>query len=188
MDRSDLLLNSMFQFSPEISINLTKMKNRDYYRLLMNKEPDELKANSKWGRDLQIDQTSLKTLFSLLKCVCKDNKLRELYFKLLHRILEELFLFGKAEDTRCPYCEMNDSIIHTFHSCNCSQLFFLELIKWLNKENATFVSHSPTELIFGIKLTLQARSQIYQKVKLHLSICHILFVRSEINTWRDIGK
>ena len=39
------------------------MKNRDYYRLLINKEPIELKANSKWERDLQTDQTSLKTFF-----------------------------------------------------------------------------------------------------------------------------
>jgi len=27
-ERSDMLLNSVFQLSPEISINLTKMKNR----------------------------------------------------------------------------------------------------------------------------------------------------------------
>ena len=138
MGRLDMQLNSMFQFSPEISINWTKMKKRDYYRLLINKEPIELKANnSKWERDLQIDQTSLETSFGHVKSAWKDNKLREFYFKLPHRIVvskKELFLFGKAEDTKCPYCEKNDSIIHTFHSCNWSQLFFLEAIKWFNKE------------------------------------------------------
>ena len=110
-DRSDLPLNSVFQLSPEISTNLTIMKNRDYYRLLINKEPIELKANSKWERDLQIDQTSLKTIFSHVKNVCKDNKLREFYFKLLHRTVvtkKELFLFSKTEDTKCPYCGMNE--------------------------------------------------------------------------------
>ena len=79
------------------------MKNRDYYRLLINKEPIQLKANSKWERDLQIDQTSLKAIFSCVKNVCKYNRLREFYFKLLHRIVvtkKELFLFGKAEDTK----------------------------------------------------------------------------------------
>ena len=50
----------MFHLSPETSINLTKMKNKDYYRLLKNKEQIEPKANSKWERDLQIGQTSLK--------------------------------------------------------------------------------------------------------------------------------
>ena len=167
-DRSDMLLNSMFQLSPEISLNLTKMKNRDYYWLLINKEPVELKALSKWERDLQIDQESLKTFFSRSKCVCKDNKLKEFYFKLLHRIVvtkKELFLFGLAEDAKCPYCEMNDSIIHTFHSCNWSQLFFLEVIKWFNKENVTSVGLLPTELIFGMKVdTSSKESNIIRKL------------------------
>ena len=166
-DRSDLLLNNMFHFSQEISINLTKMKNRDYYWLLINKEPIELKANSKWERDLQTDQTSLKTFFTGVKSVCKDNKLRKFYFKLLHRIVvtkKELFLFGKAEDTKCPYCEMNDSIIHTFHSCNWSQSFFLEVTKWFNKENVTF-SLSPTELLFGMRVDASSKeSNIIRKL------------------------
>ena len=80
------------------------MKNIDYYWLFINKEPIVLKANSKWERDLEIDQTSLKTIFSCVKNVCKDNKLRKFYFKLLHRIVvtkKELFLFGRADDTKC---------------------------------------------------------------------------------------
>jgi len=63
------------------------MKNRDYYRFLIKKEPIKLKANSKWERELQTDQTSLKPIFSGVKSVCNDNKLREFYFKLLHRIV-----------------------------------------------------------------------------------------------------
>ena len=38
------------------------------------------------GKDLQIDQTPLKTVFSRGKSACKDKKLGEFYFKLLHRI------------------------------------------------------------------------------------------------------
>jgi len=47
----------------------------------------ELKANSKWERDLQMYRTPLKPFFSRVKSVCKDKKLREFYFKLLHRIV-----------------------------------------------------------------------------------------------------
>ena len=68
--RSDLLLNSMFQLSPEISINLIKMKNRDYYRLLINKEPIELKANFLMGkRPANRSNISMKTILAALK-VC----------------------------------------------------------------------------------------------------------------------
>ena len=152
VDRADLLSSTMFHLSPETSINLTKIKNKDYYRLPINKEQIELKADSKWARDLQIGQTSLKPFFSRIRNVCRDNKLREFYFKLLHRIVvtrKELFLFGVTEDAKCSYCEMNDSIIHTFYNCNWSQLFFSEVIKWFNKENATSLTLSPTELILG---------------------------------------
>ena len=79
------------------------MENRDYCRLLINKEPIKLKANSKWERDLQIDQTSLKPIFSRVKSVCKDKKLREFYLKLFHGIVvtKKLFFLGKGEDIKC---------------------------------------------------------------------------------------
>ncbi len=161
VDRAGLLSNIMFHLSPETSINLTKMKNKDYYWLLVNKEQIEPKATSKWERNLQIGQASLQPFFSRVRNVCKDNKLREFYFELLHRIVvtkKELFLFGAAEDAKCPYCELIDSIIHTFCNCNWSQLFFA---------NSTSLTLSPIELIFG-------------KVKLHLSICKSLSMQSEI--------
>ena len=46
VNRAAFLSSSMFHLSQETSINLTKMKNKDYYRLLINKEQIELKANS----------------------------------------------------------------------------------------------------------------------------------------------
>ena len=109
-----------------------------------------------------------KLFFARVKSVCKDNKLRKFYFKLLHRITvtkKELFLFGKVEDTKCPYCEMNDSIIHTFHGCNWSQSFFLEVIKWFNKKNVTSFSLSPTELLFGMRVDASSKeSNIIRKL------------------------
>ena len=114
------------------------MKNRDHYWLLINKEQIEQKANSKWERDLQIDQTSLQTIFSHVRSVRKDNKLTEFYFKHLHRIVvtkKDLFLFGKAEDTKCPYCKMNYAIMHTFHCYNWSQFFLFRGNKMVQQRN-----------------------------------------------------
>ena len=101
------------------------MKNKDYYCLRISKEHTEIKSNAKWVRDLQIDETSLKPFFSRVKNVCKDNKLREFYFKLLNRIVvnkKELFLFGIEDNSKCR-----------------------------KKENSTS-SLSPIESIFGNKL------------------------------------
>ena len=59
---------------------------------------------------------------------------------------------------------MNDSVIHAFYSCNWNQFFFLEVIKWYNKENVTSFSLSPTELMFGKKAdTSSKESNIISK-------------------------
>ena len=65
--------------------------------------------------------------FSHVKNICRDNKLREFYLKLLHRIVvtkRELFTYGIAENALCPRCKQNDSIIHTFCYCHRTTSFF----------------------------------------------------------------
>jgi len=74
------------------------MKNKDFYKLLINKDKIKLKASIKWVQDLQVDHIPLKSYFGDIKIICKDNKLREFYFKLLHRIIvtkKELFFMEK---------------------------------------------------------------------------------------------
>jgi len=61
----------MFQLSSKSLINLTKMKTRYYYQLLVNKEAIELKGNSIGEKDLPMHQTSLKPFFSRVRSVCK---------------------------------------------------------------------------------------------------------------------
>ena len=63
------------------------MKNRDYYWLLINKDDVEIKATPKWARYLQVVDLNLNTFFNSCKNVCKNNELKEFYFKLLHRIV-----------------------------------------------------------------------------------------------------
>ena len=49
-----------------------------------------------------------------------DNKLRQFYFKLLHRILvtnKELKYFGITNATKCAMCDEFDSIEHAFLEC-----------------------------------------------------------------------
>ena len=81
MRRTDLLGNTWVEMAHSRwrdAITLTPKEGSD---TLANWHPITLN-----GKDLQIDQTPLKTVFSRGKSVCKDNKLGEFYFKLLHRI------------------------------------------------------------------------------------------------------
>ena len=85
IDKVNFLCSNLFQLAPDVSSDLLKMKNKDYYWLLIDNEKHEIKASFKWKRDLQIDETILETSFTRVKSICSDNKLKEFYFKLLHR-------------------------------------------------------------------------------------------------------
>ena len=79
--------NTFFQLSSTIKVNLLKSKSKDYYWLFINKANPELKAPKKWARDLQFNHIELSGYFKNLKSICKENNLREFYFKFLHRII-----------------------------------------------------------------------------------------------------
>ena len=137
IDKTTLLSKNEFQLSPDTTctINSVKLKNRDYYCLLINKDKQVLKAKVKWERDLLPDRVQIDSYFSRVKYISRENKLGEFYFKLLHRIVvtkRELHLFGIENDMLCIYCQENDSIIPTFSNCHWSKEFFLEVIKWFN--------------------------------------------------------
>ena len=160
----------MFLLSTEICVNLLKMK--DFYKLLMNKDKIQLKASTKWALDLQLDHIPLESYFGGMKTICKDNKLRGFYFKLLHRTIvtkKELFLYWKENNMLCRYCQMNNSIIHTFQNCSWTKQFFLEVIKWFNVENVTSLRFLRIETMFGRKLN-KTNGEQYHDRKLSFTI------------------
>ena len=141
-----------FQLSPSLSINLTKMKNKDYYWLFVKKSTPLVTTLSKWERDLSSNDILWKNYFKQIKFMCKENKLKEFYFKLVHRILvskKELHLFGVSNNSNCTYCGQPDSISHTFVGCHHSKTFFQNVLQHFNVENATSFTLSDKELLFG---------------------------------------
>ena len=110
-----------------------------------------------------------KHYFSHVKNICRDNKLREFYLKLLHRIVvikRGLFTYGIAENALCPRCKQNDSIIHTFCNFHWTRSIFSKVIKWFNIENATSFAPSSSELIFDLynDRKKQSSSEIVKKL------------------------
>ena len=101
IDKSSILSKSSFQLSADLSLDLLKMKNRNYYWLLISKDQQEINTNMKLERDFLPEKILARHHFSRVKNICRDNKLREFYFKLLHRIVvtkRELFTYGIAEN------------------------------------------------------------------------------------------
>ena len=102
--------------------------------LFVKKSTPLVTALSKWERDLSSNDIHWKNYFKQIKFMCKENKLKEFYFKLVHRILvskKELHLFGVSNNSNC------NSISHTFIECHLSKKFFQNVLQHFNKENAT---------------------------------------------------
>ena len=118
--------NIFFLLSPSINVYLLKMKSKDYYWFFQNKLDVELKAPGKWTRDLQTSDIEFSVYFKNLKGICKENKLREFYFKFLHRIIvtkKELCLYDIECNSACVYCQESDLMSHSFIHCRWSKIF-----------------------------------------------------------------
>ena len=81
----------------------------------------------KWSRSLLVSDDDWQTIiFKSLKTICKENKLKELHFKFIHRIIitkKELHTFGIKDDDECLYCGDPDCIDHCFFHCHYTKLY-----------------------------------------------------------------
>ena len=67
--------------------------------------------------------------------ITRYNKLRQFYFKLLHRILvtnKELKRFGITDCDKCVMCGKNNSIEHAFSECQSFLKLNDESLQWFN--------------------------------------------------------
>jgi len=76
VDESTFLTENAFQLSPNTIIDLYKLKSRDYYWLLIDKDNVEIKACSKWASDLQAVDLQLDTFSIMLKIFAKTTSLK----------------------------------------------------------------------------------------------------------------
>ena len=85
--------------------------------------------------------------------ITRDNKLRQFYFKLLHRILvtnKELTRFGITDCTMCVMCGENDSIEHTFFECRSFLKLFDESLQWFNISHKTNIKLTPLQVFLNL--------------------------------------
>ena len=105
----------------------------------------------RWSEKLSLNKEVWTRTFKALKNICKETKLREFQFKLIHRTIvtkKELFRFGIKTDDECLYCGDKDSIEHSFIECVFTKLFMQNVLDWFNQVNECQIS--PTEETFGI--------------------------------------
>ena len=120
-------------------------------------------------------------IFTSLKTVCRETKLKEFQYKLIHRIVVtkkawELYRCGIKEDDECIYCREKDSIVHNFRDCHFGKIFIQRVINWFSKENKIKLNPSSEKRLFGII------SDLHEKVLVKKFNYTMLFMRFYIYT------
>ena len=152
---SELESNStLFDLEPEVKLNLTTMRSREFCSLFVNKScAKEQTGVKRWNKIVTMDKKSWQSAFTSVRTSSKDMKLREFHFNFLHRTTvtkKELSRFGLKADCECLYCGEPDSIDHTFIQCQFSQRFIKKIVQWFNQTNKTNFNPGQRETLFGV--------------------------------------
>ena len=95
-----------------------------------------------WARymekTLNTELNEWQTFFKLERKICKENKLRELQFTFLHRIVvtkKACFVLEYNRIHDCLFCCEEDSMEHAFINCRFVQSFRESVFRWFNSKN-----------------------------------------------------
>ena len=167
--------NLSLQLNESITLYLNKIKTSDFYTLLCTEiHTTGHSGPQRWSKDLSLDEDKWEKIFTSLKTVCRETKLKEFQYKLIHRIVvtkKELYRYGIKEDDECIYCGEKDSINHTFRDCHFVKIFIQRVINWFNIENKINFNPSSEERLFGIL------SDLHDKVLVRKFNYTMLFMR-----------
>ena len=176
----------LFQLDDQTAIHLGKAKTKDFYSLFNKKIHTRCQTGpTKWNQTMHLDGEAWKKIFNSLKNICKESKLKEFQFKLIHRIVvtkKELFRYGIKTDDECLYCGEHDSINHTFTDCEFVKHFVKNVIDWFNAVNNSYFIPTIEEKLFGIM------SGPYDKTLLKKFNYTTLFMRYYIHTCKMHNK
>jgi len=102
------------------------MKCKDYNWLYINGTTCTATGPKKWEKELKSGNIGRKAKFNNIGTICHQNRLREFYFKLLHRLTvtkKELCIYGVNDENSCPYCKEPDS---SPYYCHYTQTFYVK--------------------------------------------------------------
>lgn len=154
-DHPNLIFDlASFPLDDSKSIDLYKIKSKEFYWLFVNKLYTSPPAGpTRWTKSINPVNSTWKEIFILGRRSCKENKLREFNFKFIYRIIvtrKELFRFKIKDDGNCINCGEADSIDHSFINCRFTLSFYQKVLQWFNTTyNSTF-RLTTEEFLFGI--------------------------------------
>ena len=129
--------DNIFSLDESTQINLYKAESKDFYNLFNVKIHTEDQTSPKrWSEKLSLNKDVWTMIFKSLKNICKETKLKEFQFKLIHRTIvtkKKIFRFGIKTDDECLYCGDKDSVEHSFIERAFTKLLTKNVLTGLTK-------------------------------------------------------
>ena len=91
----------------------------------------ENKTRNKYSLMHNIPEEAWNNIYTIFRSCTKDNKIKELQYKILHRYIPTnklLFQMGKVPTNKCTFCEMHiETIEHVFFECHVVRNIWFEV-------------------------------------------------------------
>ena len=105
INRSFFTRNDIFSLNESTQINLYKARSKGFYNVCNVKiHTDDQMGPKYWSKKNSLNKDVWTRIFKSLKNICKETKLNELQFKLIHRTIvtkKELYRSGIKTDDEC---------------------------------------------------------------------------------------
>jgi len=177
--------DNIFLLSESAQINFGTARSSDFYKLLVSKTHSHVQTGPKrWSENLSINKDSWTSILKSLKNICKETRLKEFQFNLIHRIMitrKELFIFSLKTDDECLYCGGKESIEHTFIECPFTRSFAKKVMQWFNEANCCQISPTTEELLFSI-IPSSKETKIIKKCNYTTLSMHHYIYSNKINS------
>ena len=128
--------NDLYEIKTHDIINLSKMKSRNFYTILCDLKKSDPCVLAFWEEkfNLGIDFNWREILRFKFK-ILKNNKVKQCYFKTLHRILPYRYNLCKwniINNDTCEFCLQTESFVHVILECPVVSLFWARIVHYVH--------------------------------------------------------
>ena len=166
---------------------LSNADSKGIYKEIRDGEIVQPTAQKKYVEFFEKDYLNWKEIYSLPYQVALDTKSREFQYKLLHRYLatnDFLNKIGISSSPRCSLCDgADESHEHLFVSCQITQSFLAEVIKWCSNRGVVINHISAKDILLGKRYikTIKLPKKNLMPAQMLSVFGHLSFKRNNIS-------
>jgi hypothetical protein len=138
-----------------VYINISHINTRDIYWHLLENITKRPTSEAKWNEKLAflIDENMWTIIYTNDQNVTDDSYVRNLQFKITHRILacnKNLHTWKIKQSNECDYCKQVDTIEHFLVECTSTNKMWQYIFNWWASNMETWFEINTYEIIFGV--------------------------------------